>query len=411
MKKIILSIISFATITATQAQQVSDMVSTSSGIKSVFYSLANGEVSAPSNEVWDLAFNTNLFEANIRINGAKGVELYAYPAGDTSDFMTLDTTGLSTWESLHNSTERWQDGAFNANATSAVFDFGWGVYNSSTNTVNGDSLFVVKTITGEVKKLWLKSLTSGGYNFKYSNLDNSDMIDESVLLANYSNKNYFYYSLDNNIAIDREPAKSEWDFVATVYNEFQTQQGVHYPVTGILTNKGVNTREARNTDVTTASWSNFPEGNTIDVIGSDWKTFNMTTFTYDIEADLSYFITDQVGNIWQVIFTDFGGSLTGNIDFTKEMISAVSIDENVGINLGIYPNPTTNQVTLLYDNSIEDKAMVTILDLQGKTVYSNEFRGEGFNQHTLDVSFLTAGVYNVLITTTNRVGSQKLVVQ
>lgn len=410
MKKTILSIFGICALVLTQAQQTSDVITTGAGnTLDVFYSLQNGAVSSVSNENWDIAFNTNMMAADIRINGGKGVELYAYPHGDISDFSSVDTAGIASWTQLFNSSETWDIGAFNANATGATFDYGWGAYNMSSHSVVGDSLFVIKTLAGDYKKIWIESLIGGNYNFKFANLDNTGLTIKSVTLSTYGTKNYFYYSIDNDLVIDREPANTTWDFVATKYNAPHTQLG-HFPSTGILTNRGVKTREARNIDVTVASWPNFVEEEKIDVIGTDWKIYDMTTHTYGIQDELSYFVTDKSGNIWQIIFTAYTSS-TGEIEFTKEMISAVSIDENNAINLGLYPNPTSSQVTFLYDNLSEDMATVTVYDLQGKIVYSTIFNGEGFNQQTVDVSFLNAGIYSVTIQSESRVGTQKLVIQ
>lgn len=412
MKKIILSVFSLCGIATLQAQQVSDMVSMGANYtNNSYYSLENGEVSNINSSDWDIALNTSIFGVDIRINGGLGVELYAYPNGDTSDFSTLDTTGITSWKQSYNSSKSWDQGAFNANANGGSFDYGWGIYNSVTHAVTGDSVYVIKTIAGDYKKLWIQSLAGGNYNFKYANLNNSGLTKESIQLSTYSSKNYFYYSLDNATVIDREPASADWDFVAIKYMGLLQPQNVYYPVTGILTNRGIKTREARNIDVTVAEWGDFAEEEIIDVIGSDWKAFNMGTYTYDIEAELSYFMTDKSGNIWQVIFTDFGGSANGNIEFTKEMISAVSIDENAEINLGIYPNPASDQVNFLYDNFNEELATISIYDLQGKFVYSEQFSGQGFNKQNVDVSYLNSGVYTVTIKSNNRIGSQKLFIK
>lgn len=410
MKRLLLSTLGLLALGSAKSQQVSDMISTGSGYtNAVFYSLEDGEIANVSNEDWDVAFNTSLFAVDIRINGGKGVELYTYPDGDTSDFATVDITNIASWSQNHNSTKSWDIGAFNVGATGSQFDYGWGAYNPTTHYVTGDSLYIVKTLAGDYKKIWIQTLANGNYNFKYADINGSNLTTESIALSGYSSKNYFYYSFDNSTVIDREPDTDDWDFLAMKYDALQPQ-GVYYPVTGILTNRGVKAREARSTNVTTANWSDFTEEEDIDVIGSDWKSLN-SSWTYDIVSDLSYFITDKAGNIWQIIFTDFGGSSTGDIEFTKEMISAVSIDENEEINLGLYPNPASSQVTLLYDNLNEDLATVTVYDLQGKIVYSNEFYGEGFNKQTVDVSFLNAGIYNVIIQSENRVGAQKLIIE
>ncbi len=41
---------------------------------------------------------------------------------------TIDTSGLSTWPVLYNSTDEWEEGAFNTHSYGS-FDYGWGVYN------------------------------------------------------------------------------------------------------------------------------------------------------------------------------------------------------------------------------------------------------------------------------------------
>ncbi len=409
MKRILLSALSLIALNSVSAQQVSDMISTGAGYtNAVFYSLEDGEVANVSNEDWDLAFNTSVFAVDIRINGGKGVELYTYPDGDTSDFANVDITNIASWTQNHNSSRSWDYGAFNVGATSSQFDYGWGAYNPTTHYVTGDSIYVIKTLSGDYKKLWIQTLANGHYNFKYADINGSNLVSESVQLSNYSDKNYFYYSLDNSTVIDREPATGTWDFVAMKYMAPQPQGG-YYSSTGVLTNRGLKTREARNIDPAVALWGDFTEEEDIDVMGFDWKAFDMSTFSYIIESDLSYFVADRAGNIWQIIFTGFGGSANGNIEFTKEMISAVSIEEKDAINLGLYPNPASNQVTFLYD--LEDDAAITIYDLQGKAVYSNEFYGAGFNQQTIDVSFLNSGIYNVVIKSENRIGTQKLIIE
>lgn len=407
MKKTLLILSMLTTAIYTYSQQVSDnVIMGGTYANDVFYSLQNGEISSNSNTNWDIAFGLDTYGASIRINAGRGVELYTYPNGDTSDFASVNISGMSSWSKSHNSTKNWSVGAFNSGATSSQTDLGWGIYNSATHYITGDSIYVIKTLAGTYKKLWIKSLISGTYTFTYANIDGSNLVEQTIQKPNPFDKNYMYYSLDNNTSVDREPSSADWDFVATKYYAI-LPQGVRYGVTGILTNKGIKTREARNTDVSTALWSDFPMSEDIDEIGYDWKT--LSGWSYTVENDLSYFITDRIGNIWKVIFTAFEGSSTGKIEFTKEMISAVSIEENNEINLGVYPNPTSSSISFLYDNYNSENATITIYDLQGKVVYSNEFYGNGFNKHTIDVSFLNSGIYNAVIKTETKVGSQRIV--
>lgn len=410
MKKILLSGIALFSIALSQAQ-TAETLSTGNGyVNSSFYSLENGEISNVSNTDWELSFSTSIYSTYIRINGGHGVELYTYPNGDTSDWATVDISGISGWNSLYNSDENWDSGAFNASATGHP-NYGWGNYNNITHSVTGDSIFIVKTLNGTYKKLLIESFEGGNWNFKYANIDGSSLVTESVSMANYTDKNYVYYSLDNATTIDREPDTGTWDFVVTKYQAWQPQ-GSYYPSTGILLNKGLKAREARNVDVNVALWGDYSEEEKMNVIGADWKSFNMVTFSYDIEDDLSYFITDRAGNIWQIIMTGFDGSSAGgNVHFTKELISAVSIDENESINVGVYPNPASTQVTFLYDNLSSEEATIKIYDINGRMVYSNQFFGTSFNQHVLDVSSFSKGFYNVIIESNERIGTQKLIIE
>ena len=65
--------------------------------------------------------------------------------------------------SLHNSDTSWNYGAFISTQSNDMFDYGWGVYNIQTHNIVGDSLFIIKTINGNWKKLFIKRKTSGEY--------------------------------------------------------------------------------------------------------------------------------------------------------------------------------------------------------------------------------------------------------
>ncbi len=410
MKKILLSSIALFSMAITQAQ-VSETLSTGNGyVNTSFYSLDNGEVSNVSNVDWEVAFSTSSFSSYIRINGGHGVELYTYPNGGISDWATVDISGIANWTALYNSEEQWDSGAFNASATGHP-NYGWGNYNSVTHGVTGDSIFILKTLNGTYKKVLIESFEGGTWNFKYANIDGSNLVTEAISMANYTDKNYVYYSMDNASTIDREPNTGSWDFTVTRYQAWQPQ-GSYYPSVGILLNKGLKAREARNIDVNTALWGDYTEEENMNVIGFDWKSFNMGTMSYDIEDELSYFITDRAQNIWRIVMTGFDGSSAGgNVHFTKEMISAVSIDENESINVGVYPNPASSQVTFLYDNLTSEQATIKIVDLNGRVVYSNQFFGTNFNQQVIDVSNFSKGFYNVIVESNGRVGTQKLIIE
>jgi len=361
-----------------------------------FYSMLNGEVINIENDNWDLAFGTDIYSANIRINGGKGVELYTYSLGDTSAWSSINSSTINILTNpMNNSDTSWGYGAFLMNQASGMFDYGWGVYNIQTHHIVGDSIFLIRTINGNWKKLWIESKASGEYFFTYSNLDGSNEINESIQASNYSDKRFIYYSLENSIIIDREPALSEWDITFTKY--ITPVQGIPYSVTGALANVGIKVAQADNIQ-NPLSYDNYTSHNfepEINSMGYDWKQFQGS---YTIVADRAYFVKDYLDNVWRIVFTGFDGMSTGNIEFNSTLLSTSSTNDVYFNNsLNIYPNPCSdkNNINIVYD--INQKSSITIYDIYGKKVYSDDLIENGFNTHIINSNLLKKGTYLVTI--------------
>ena len=73
-------------------------------------------------------------------------------------FYTFNSSNISNWQPIHNSDTNWFIGAFDKNSTS-MFDMGWGIYNMVTHFVTGDSLYAIKTVNGNWKKLEFKNMS------------------------------------------------------------------------------------------------------------------------------------------------------------------------------------------------------------------------------------------------------------
>lgn len=414
MKKIIFSFLSLFLITVIQAQQVFDTVYVQAGYShQSYYSLSNDEVANIDNSDWDLAFESTPFGVAIRINGQIGTELFAYPDGDTSDWADLtDTTGLSSWSQLYDSDNSWAVGAFNQNAdTSSMFDYGWGVYNPVTHHVIGDSIFVIKLSDNTYKKILIESMILNVYTFRYADLDNTNDTTVSFSKSSYSEKNFGYYSIQNEEEIDREPASDTWDIIFTKYVGTYLP-GIYYPVTGGLANKGVTSAQADDVTVEDAIWSDYTMEDTISIIGWDWKSLNFTTLLYEIAENRCYFITDVEGNIWKLTFTSFSGSATGEITFTKEQVGTVGINEISHVKeFTLYPNPSTNGRVNIHFNNTSSKVFTTITDLSGKRVFAENFYNQGDQIQQLDVSALKKGLYIISIENESSRMSKKLIIK
>ena len=377
-----------------------------------FYSLENGEVANLNNTDWDLAFSTATMSSSIRINAGMGTELYSYPLGDTTDWNTFNSSNLSNWLPIYNSDTNWFVGAFDKNSTS-MFDMGWGMYSMITHHVTGDSLYAIKTVGGDWKKLWIQKLANDEYTFKYANLDGTNEINTSVSKLNYSDKNFIYYSLDQNSVLDREPNSLDWDITFTKY--ITPVQGMPYGVTGVMSNDGVQVAQVDNLpDPNSYSdYSQHSMSTEINTIGYDWKSFDMSTFSYSVEPYRCYFVKDLQDKVWRIIFTSFEGSSTGNIDFnTQEMTSSTSISELQSdiSTFEIYPNPITdNNLTIVFDNSFYE-TQLEIFTVTGKQVFDKNINGAGFQAKSLSLPNLDKGLYIVAISSRGNSIQKKLLI-
>lgn len=415
MKKLLYTLICTLFIFTASSQIIIDTVSLGPGyMNQTWYSLENDEQGNEPNGNWDLAFDVSAFGTSIHINSVTGTTLWTYPLGDTADWNAVDTTGIGTWIAKYNSDTTWTIGAFDQGAVASnAADVGWGIYNFITHIITGDSLFVIKLANGDYKKLWIENIASGAYNFKYANLDGSDLQNAALNKANFEDKNFGYYSIQNNTALDREPVASlEWDILFTQYTGFIP---VPYALAGVLSNKGVSVAQAGNI-AAVDSYTDFSSHSfttEINEIGYDWKTF---AGTYIIEDSLIYFVETVPGDIWKLVFTGFGGSANGNFIFSKELLSTVGIEEAKGpvASLSVYPNPAKGEnVNIIYNLYKEtSKAVLNIYDIAGRTVIERQLQNStGLSTMNLNTADFHAGVYIISISTEGKRIQQKLIVQ
>ena len=214
-------VLMFALLTsAAMAQVVEDSVMTGPANKSqIWYSFADGEVKTADLDAWHIAFENEGNTSSLRINGATGNMIYAYPNGDTSDWANIDTAGMyENWTPLYNTDTAWHHGALNQNIrVKNEFDLGWGVYDMTNHNVVGDSFFIMKLATGDFKKLLIERLAGGTYHFMYANLDGSDEQDAEMDKEDFKTKNFGYYNMIDHKMVDFEPNKGQWDIVFTKY--------------------------------------------------------------------------------------------------------------------------------------------------------------------------------------------------
>lgn len=280
----------------------------------IYYSLANGIVAEVPRTNWDIAFSVDAMSSSILINDGAGVILKVYPTDAGWNWTdAIDTTGYDEWDALYNSNESWEEAAFGQNATGHP-NYGWGEYNSTSHDVEGVAMYIIKLVNGDYKRIFVENKSAMGqeYNFKYSDLDGTNEVSETIPFDGVTS-NYIYYSLENEMVIaDREPDASTWDLLFTKYID----NSIQYNVTGVKQNIGVQVIEEDNVlDLSVETYLETEFSDDITTIGSDWKDFDMGTFQYVLDADRIYFVKDQNDKVYKLVFTGFEGSSTGNMTF------------------------------------------------------------------------------------------------
>ena len=400
MRKSILTLLMAANVILF-AQTTTENLSLGAGYSNdVYYSLQDGVVKTTGRTDWHIAFTTKIVDAAVLTNSPLGVKLFI-GSTNMSDWATFDTTGMS-WTPLYNTDLYWTEGAFNHGAAGHP-DYGWGNYNSTTHIVNGSKIFVLQMPDTSYKKIAIDQMkTNGDFIFRIANLDGTGEQTKTYNKKDYTNVNFFYYNIETDTAFSREPDNTDWDILFSKYDA-ELSPGTWYSVTGALQNTATKASIARGIDTAAADWNNYLVSDSVkNIIGHDWKYFDLTNFVWVIEDSLSYFVESHDGNLYQIIFSDWKGASSGDFTFTKKIVSAIGVGENEIAELNIYPNPATDIIRFKSDENLN----VEIYNYNGTLLISNTVNLNG----SLNISDLKAGTYIIKAEGKNKVYLGKILV-
>ena len=387
---------SINSITRGQSAPVNDSVVMGQGYANeIYYSMSAGVVSSHARNSWDIAFRTRIMSSSILTNDGTGVILYTYPKSDTSGWATLDTTGYKNWKAMYNDPDDWENGAFSRNAAGGL-DFGWGIYNTTSHFITGDSLYVIQLRDGSLKKLWIQLKKAGEdmVYFRFANIDGSDDHNIALDCNNYTARDFIGYSLMTNEIEDYQPDADAWDIVFTKYMSVQHQQSgpdTVYPVTGVLNNEEVYSEKFMHVAPDFTGYNPFGWDSTRSSIGYDWKSFSGTGYT--VADSLAYFVKTKAGDVYKLVFTKFAGSSSGKIFFNKWQVAGVGLnDQSLNSDIRIYPNPVKDVFEIWFPGTLGDPCTISLRDLTGKIIYQNNIPVVG-TKFTINVSGITPGLY------------------
>jgi len=349
----------------------------------IFYSIENGITAYPERLNWELAFATNMYDNNIRINSGAAMQLYEV-SQNLNDWESISSIGDDYIE-LRNSNIDWDIGAFVSNASGGL-DYGWGNYNVNNNNIEGSKIYIINYGDYQ-KKIKINNMIMGVYNFTIANLDGGEEENFSIDASLYNNKKFIYFSLQNNQVIDREPDHLAWDFVFTQYLEDLNQDlsdPLYYIVTGVLSNDNLMAEYNGYLDVNPLFFELDTTRN-INTIGYDWKEY---TGSYSVVPNRSYFMLDnQEESVYKIIFDSFDGGSSGNTSFTIENIENVDLYSNTLNEVSIFPNPSNGMFNVFINK--EEMFHLTITNASGQVVLKDNI----ISSKKIDLSNYTNGLY------------------
>jgi hypothetical protein len=154
--------------------------------------------------------------------------------------------------------------------------------------------------------------TGDDYVITYGDIDAATFT--SVTVSKNTDFNFTFFNLEDGI-IDIEPQKSLWDiaFTTTSNHFFDHENNVTVPYRFkdiVITNKGnAKVSAVEVTDLVNYADYTLADASGLDLqddrlgIGSSWRNFEFSTYSYVVNPDIFYIIEDTEGNQYKLVFT------------------------------------------------------------------------------------------------------------
>ena len=262
----------------------------------LFFTLRDGAIKANDFMAWDLGFSCNPNGYLVKINGGKEVQVSNTGSKDFNEIPNLQD---AEWE-YDNPAGEWKGTAFGD----------W--YDTLSRKCQGYVYLIDRgqTANPRYKKLKFTNATTSNFSFVFANLDGSGANEYTV--PKIAGRNYSYINFDDpNKIIDLEPEKENWDILFTRYRHvyYNTTPFTPYSVTGVILNPNKVICAKDSTigfeNITAERLKEFEFTNRKDVVGFDWKRYDIDLNRYDVIRKYTYIIRDTKGFFYKLRFIDF----------------------------------------------------------------------------------------------------------
>jgi len=243
---------------------------------------------------WDLAFQCGESERGIFLNGGKGMAAFSCGKADFAQVGFSDT--------LHSS-DRWKvDQSFGLLDSSAIGDW-----------KNNNEVFLIR-LDKEGKKIRkLKISYEDPYQFiiEVGDINSSSPASITVLKNKDQNYTYFSFGLLNTVSGVEPANRYSWDVQATLYSYtfYDQNPPLPYVVNGFLTNPSVlqayKDSVTGYNQVTKEFAQSLTFSDRLDVIGFDWKKYNIDNNIYTVDPRYTYILKTKQNAYFKLRFLDF----------------------------------------------------------------------------------------------------------
>lgn len=267
----------------------------------IFFNFENNKIVMTSPYIsWDIALEASANGYHVFMNGGK--------EGSVFNTHEKDITKVTTPPKIK--TEEWElDAATGVPDSTAIGEWVDG------NNISKGEVYILKFnasfVPDTFKKIKLVSVNADGYVMEYGNLRSTEFKQVTIPKNHQFNFAYFSFAEGGHIATP-EPPKETWDIVFTRYRHlYHNLDKFPYTVTGILLNayqtlayeeNDIPFAEIDGEDVKADKFENLR-----DVIGFDWKTYDIDKGKYTVNPKKSFVIKTAKGHIWKLHFLSYVG--------------------------------------------------------------------------------------------------------
>jgi len=275
----------------------------------VFFNLDDNTIVKESlKKNWDIGFENNNIGWRIILNSSK--------FGDVVEIENQNFETEITANDISSLAKRWdRPEGINYEYGTAIGDYRG---KNSVYVINRGFKLNGNPYT-EKKKLIISEVNDQYYSIKYSNLNNTNVV-EKIIYKDY-NTNFKYLSFENDSLINIEPQNTKWDILFTQYTHlFENPDPIpSYLVTGVLTNYLNNVTVAKDTsyefsEILYDDINLFQFSEKQNEIGYNWKVFDLNSFSYSINPEINYIIKNQDNKYFKLRFIDYY-NISGEIGY------------------------------------------------------------------------------------------------